>query len=188
MGGPDSRCEAASGKGTTIGTITDVNGNYSITVPSNATALVFTFIGMKPQEIPISGRSVIDSVLESDLIGLNEIVVTALGISARKSVGTCGTGCKKDVPERTLVIPISQALCRSHIDIKPSSGMPGASSQIIIRGSRSFTGNNTPLYVVDGMPIASASDFSTGNSVTEQMFLTVQWISTLLILESINIL
>src|SRR5690606_23512350 len=52
------------------------------------------------------------------------------------------------------------------VDIKPSSGMPGASSQLVIRGARSFTGNNTPLYVVDGMPIASTSPYSTGNSVT----------------------
>ena len=50
----------------------------------------------------------------------------------------------------------------SGIDIKPSSGMPGASSQIVIRGARSFTGNNTPLYVVDGMPIASTADIQSG--------------------------
>lgn len=54
----------------------------------------------------------------------------------------------------------------SGVDIKPSSGMPGASSQLQIRGARSFTGNNTPLYVVDGMPISSTPAYSTGNSVT----------------------
>ena len=71
-------------KGTTIGAITDANGKYSITVPSNATTLIFSYIGMKSTEVEIRGRTVIDGVLQSDLIGLNEVVVTALGIPKEK--------------------------------------------------------------------------------------------------------
>ena len=71
-------------KGTTVGAITDANGKYSITVPASATTLVFSYIGMKSQEVEIAGRSVIDGVLESDLVGLDEVVVTALGISREK--------------------------------------------------------------------------------------------------------
>ena len=67
-------------KGTTIGAITDANGKYSINVPANSTTLVFYYIGMKSQEIEIGGRKVIDSILQSDLVGLNEVVVTAFGI------------------------------------------------------------------------------------------------------------
>ena len=67
-------------KGTTIGAITDVNGKYSLTVPQNATTLVFSYIGMKKQEVEIGGRTVIDVVMEPDLLGLNEVVVTAFGI------------------------------------------------------------------------------------------------------------
>jgi len=75
-------------KGTTIGTITDLNGNFSLTVPANATTLVFSYIGMKKQEVEIGGRSVINAVMESDLLGLDEVVVTALGISReKKSLG-----------------------------------------------------------------------------------------------------
>ncbi len=160
---------AVSVKGTTIGALTDANGRYTLSVPKGATTLVFSFIGMKTQEIEIAGRSVINCVMESETVGLNEVVVTALGISReKKALGYAVQDVKNDVIERTGNADLSGALQGkiAGIDIKPSSGMPGASSQIIIRGSRSFTGNNTPLYVVDGMPIASTSDFSTGNSVT----------------------
>src|SRR5450759_2551247 len=75
-------------KGTTVGAITDVNGKYSLTAPQNATTLVFSYIGMKKQEIEIGGRKVIDVVMEPDLLGLNEVVVTALGIKrSEKSIG-----------------------------------------------------------------------------------------------------
>ncbi|MCK7534195.1 MAG: carboxypeptidase-like regulatory domain-containing protein [Marinilabiliales bacterium] len=71
-------------KGTTVATSTDINGRYSLTVPENAETLVFTFIGMKQQEVNISGRSVVNCVMESDVIGLSEVVVTALGIKREK--------------------------------------------------------------------------------------------------------
>ncbi len=160
---------AVSVKGTTIGTLTDINGKYSLAVPVNATTMVFSYIGMKTQEVPISGRSVIDIALESDVVGLNEVVVTALGISReRKALGYAVQDVKEDVIARTGNPDLSGALQGklAGVDIKPSSGMPGASSQIVIRGARSFTGNNTPLYVIDGMPVASTPDFSTGDGVT----------------------
>ena len=70
--------------GTTVGTITGVDGKFSLTTPQNATVLVFTYIGMKKQEVSIGGRTVIDVVMEPDLLGLDEVVVTALGISREK--------------------------------------------------------------------------------------------------------
>jgi len=160
---------SVSVKGTTVGAITDVNGKYSLAVPNNASTLVFSYIGMKSLDVAISGRSAIDAVLESDLIGLNEVVVTALGISReKKALGYSVQDVKKDEIARTGNSDLAGAMQGklAGIDIKPSSGMPGASSQIVIRGARSFTGNNTPLYVIDGMPIASTADFSTGDGVT----------------------
>lgn len=156
-------------KGTTIGALTDVNGSYSITVPPTATTIVFSYIGMRTQEIPIEGRAVIDVVMESDLVGLNEVVVTALGISReKKALGYSVQDIKNDEIVRAGNTDLAGSMQGkiAGIDIKPSSGMPGASSQMVIRGARSFTGSNTPLYVIDGMPIASDADFSTGNSVT----------------------
>jgi hypothetical protein len=75
-------------KGTTTGITTDINGKFSLAVPRNATTLVFSYIGMKSQEIAISGRTVFNVVMEPEILGLSEVVVTALGISReKKSLG-----------------------------------------------------------------------------------------------------
>ena len=160
---------AVAAKGTTVGAITDVNGKYSLSVPPDVTTLVFSYIGMKKQEIEIGGRKVIDIVMEPDLMGLDEVVVTAFGISReKKALGYAVQDVKSDELTQGANVSVGGALQGklSGVEIMPSSGMPGASSKITIRGSRSFTDNNTPLYVIDGMPISSASDVNTGNSVT----------------------
>lgn len=155
---------SVSVKGSTTGALTDINGKYSLAAPADAT-LVFTYIGMKKQEIQVSGRTVIDVVLEPDILGLEEVVVSAFGISReKKALGYAVQDVKNEVIQRTGNSDLAGAMQGklAGIDIKPSSGMPGASSQIVIRGARSFTGNNTPLYVIDGMPVASTSDIQTG--------------------------
>jgi TonB-linked SusC/RagA family outer membrane protein len=152
-------------KGTTNGTTTDVNGKYTLVLPQNASMLVFSYIGMKKQEIEIANRSVIDVGLAADVKGLDEVVVTAFGISKeKKALGYAVQDVKNEVIERTGNTDLSGAMQGkiAGIDIKPSSGMPGASSQITIRGARSFTGNNNPLYVIDGMPVSSGSDIQSG--------------------------
>lgn len=154
-------------KGTTIGAITDANGKYTIAVPSNATTLVFSYIGMKTSEVEISGRSSIDMALESDLIGLSEVVVTAMGISReKKSLGYSVQDISTEEISRAgnpnLATNLSGKI--AGVEVRQSSGMPGAPSTIFIRGARSFDGNNQPLYVVDGMPISSGSDY--GQNVT----------------------
>lgn len=160
---------AVAVKGTTVGTITNVEGKYSVAAPQNATLLVISYVGMKTVDVEIAGRSVIDVVMEPDILGLNEVVVTALGISReKKALGYAVQDVKEEVIKRAGNPDLAGALQGklAGVDIKPSSGMPGASSQIVIRGARSFTGNNTPLYIVNGMPIASTPDFSTGDGVT----------------------
>ncbi len=152
-------------KGTTIGIVTDINGKYTLSVPSDAATLVFSYIGMKTQEIEISGRDLINITMEPELLGLDEVVVTALGISReKKALGYAVQDVKTDVIERTGNSDLAGAMQGklSGIDIKPSSGMPGASSQITIRGARSFTGNNSPLYIIDGMPVSSTADIQSG--------------------------
>jgi TonB-linked SusC/RagA family outer membrane protein len=152
-------------KGTTTGAISDVNGKFALTIPPGATTLVFSYIGMKTQEIEIAGRAEINVLLEPELQSLSEVVVTALGISReKKALGYAVQDVKNDVIERTGNSDLAGAMQGklSGIDIKPSSGMPGASSQIVIRGARSFTGNNTPLCVVDGMPVTSTADIQAG--------------------------
>ena len=154
-------------KGTTIGTNTDVNGKYTITVPQNAKTLVFTYIGMKKQEIEIGGRSVIDCIMEADILGLNEVVVTAMGISReKKSLGyaTQEVSSERLVGAGNTNLSTNLSGKIAGVEVRQSSGMPGAPSTIFIRGARSFSGNNQPLYVVDGMPIASNADY--GQDVT----------------------
>src|SRR5690554_1867708 len=155
-------------KGTTLGTITNIDGEYQLDVPNDAETLVFSFVGMRAVEQPISG-SVINVLMEPETIGVEEVVVTALGIQReRKALGYSVQGVDDEELARTGNPNLLGAMQGkiAGVDIRPSSGMPGASSQIVIRGARSFTGNNTPLYIVDGMPIASTSPYSTGNSVT----------------------
>ena len=150
-------------KGTTIGTLTGANGGYSLSVPQGATTLVFNFIGMKKMEIPIEGRTKIDVMMEPDLVGLDEIVVTAMGVSReKKSLGYAVQEVNTEQIARAGNPNLGTALSGklAGVEVRQSSGMPGAPSTIFIRGARSFSGNNEPLYVVDGMPITSNSDYS----------------------------
>jgi TonB-linked SusC/RagA family outer membrane protein len=150
-------------KGTTLGTITDVDGNFNLSnVPSSAKTLQISYIGMQTQEVVIKPN--LKVVLKADAQKLDEVVVTAMGISReKKALGYAVQDVKSDALTRAANTDLAGALQGkvSGIDITPSSGMPGASSKITIRGSRSFTGDNTPLYVIDGMPIASTADVST---------------------------
>ena len=117
---------------------------------------------MQTQEVVIKPN--LRVVLKADAQKLDEVVVTAMGISReKKALGYAVQDVKSDALTRAANTDLAGALQGkvSGIDITPSSGMPGASSKITIRGSRSFTGDNTPLYVIDGMPIASTADVST---------------------------
>ncbi|WP_216639088.1 SusC/RagA family TonB-linked outer membrane protein [Flammeovirga sp. SJP92] len=155
-------------KGTSKGTITDLDGKYHLTIGDDAT-LVFSFVGYSTQEVAVGQSSRIDISLEQDAEQLDEVVVTAMGQQTdKKSIGYAYQEVNAETLQQAGNPGLAGALQGkvSGVDIKPSSGMPGASTQINIRGSRSFTGNNAPLYVVDGMPISSNPDFSTGSSVT----------------------
>lgn len=159
-------------KGTTTGTITDFDGNFSLSVPSEAETLVFSYLGMQTKEVAIGSMSKFDVTLDPEAIGLNEVVVTALGIKKEaKALGYAVQEVKSENLTRAGNSDLSRAIQGkvAGVDIKVSSGMPGASAQFVIRGSRSFTGNNAPLYVVDGMPIESSAP-STGQSVTGSDF------------------
>ena len=150
-------------KGTTQGTITDVDGKFSLSnVPSSAKTLQISYIGMQTQEVVI--KPTLKIALKSDAQQIEEVVVTAMGITReKKALGYAVQDVKSDELTQAASTNLATALQGkvSGVDITPSSGMPGASAKITIRGSRSFTGDNTPLYVVDGMPITSTSDVDT---------------------------
>ncbi len=154
--------------GTTLATQTDASGNYTISVNDNST-LNFSFVGFTSQRVAVGTQTVINISLESDDNALDEIVVTAMGVNREKRALSYAT---QEVKGEKLTQASNSNLATaiqgkvSGVEVTPSSGMPGASAKITIRGARSFTGDNTPLYIVDGMPISSTSDVSTGNSVT----------------------
>lgn len=142
-------------KGTTTGSITDANGKYSLDVPAGGTTLVFSYIGMKSQEIEIAGRTVVDVVMEPDVIGLNEVVVTALGISReKKSLGYAVQEVKGDNISKTKESNFVNSLSGkvSGVQIIQSNTM-GGSANILIRGNKSLMGNNQALFVIDGVPV-----------------------------------
>ena len=153
---------SVSVKGTTIGTVTDVNGKFSLAVPQDATTLVFSYIGMKKQEVDIAGRSVIDGVMQSDLLGLDEVVVTALGISReKKALGYSVQDLGGENIEKTKVSNIVNAFQGklSGVQITNSDGGVASGVRVLIRGvnSLSANGNNQPLFVVDGVPINNST-------------------------------
>jgi TonB-linked SusC/RagA family outer membrane protein len=152
-------------KGTNVGTTTDFQGKYSLSVPADAKTLIINFVGLKSQEIEIGGKSIINASMEPDTKTLNEVVVTALGITREKRAlgyAVQDVDGEEITKARNSNLAVALQGKVAGVDIKPSSGMPGASSQITIRGARSFTDNNSPLYVIDGMPIASIADYDVG--------------------------
>lgn len=157
-------------KNTTIGTITGLDGRYHLTIPANVTGdtISISYIGKLTVLEPLNGRTSFDAIMQDDDVDVEEVVVTALGIRKdTKALGYAVQEVKSENLTRAASSDLSRALQGkvAGVDIKVSSGMPGASAQFVIRGSRSFTGNNAPLYVVDGMPIASGAN-STGQSTT----------------------
>ncbi|MCU0352260.1 MAG: SusC/RagA family TonB-linked outer membrane protein [Cytophagales bacterium] len=146
---------SVSVKGTTSGTTTNAEGRYTLQAPADA-VLVFSFIGMTTQEVPVGGRTTVNVTLAADVAALQEVVVTALGLEAeRRSLGTSVTTVKAAQIETVRQTNIVNALAAKvpGVRIQSTSGMVGASSSIFIRGFTSFTQSNQPLFVVDGIPI-----------------------------------
>lgn len=160
---------SVSVKGTTIGTITDMNGTFKLKVPQDSKVLVFSFVGMTSQEVQIGSNTTFNVKLTSENISVDEVVVTAMGISKeKKALGYAVQNVGGEQLTQAANTNMATALQGkvSGVEVSSSSGMPGASTKITIRGARSFTGNNAPLYIVDGTPISSTPDIGTGNSVT----------------------
>ena len=151
--------------GTKTGTVTDIDGRFELNVPAGS-KLVITYLGMKKKTVTAGANMKV--ALDADNKELNEVVVTAMGITRdKKALGYSAQNLKASDLNVAGTSSLSSALQGklTGVSIRQSSGAPGASAQITIRGARSFDGNNTPLYVIDGMPVVSTPDFSTLNSV-----------------------
>lgn len=146
---------SVSVKGTTQGTITDVDGKYTLAnIPKNAT-LVFSFVGMKSQEIKLAGKTVLNIKMQEDAIGLNEVVAIGYGYQKKKDL----TGAITSVSSEDLVLGgtisnAAQALQgkTAGVQVSQTSKAPGGTISVRVRGSNSISSTNEPLYVIDGFP------------------------------------
>ena len=138
--------------GTQIGTISDANGKFSLTVPAGKSSLRITYVGMQP--IEVSARPNMKIMLTSNQKALDEVIVVAYG-TAKKGTFTGSAGSMKaDKIEKLQVSDLSRALSGqvAGVQVQGSNGQPGTSATIRVRGVSSINGSNTPLYVVDGVP------------------------------------
>lgn len=142
-------------KGTSNGTITDVDGKFSISVPSDG-VILFSFVGMEAAEVMVNGRSTVDVTLVTSAIGLDEVVVTALGIKRDKKTLTYasqqvdGEELMKAKGANFMDAMSGKA---AGLEIKKSSSGAGGSTSVVLRGFKSLAGSSEPLYVIDGIPI-----------------------------------
>ena len=157
--------------GTTIGTITDLDGNYTITVPDDATELEFKYVGMKTVMVSIEGRSVIDVQMEEDILGLEEVVVVGYGRQLKTdltgSIAKVSTEDLNDVP--TVTFENSLQGLTSGVHVEQSSGKLGEAVKVRIRGSSSVSADNQPLYVIDGIPLYTEDTGSNNNHPTNAL-------------------
>lgn len=157
----DSKQETLPGvtvlvKNTTIGTTTDAEGNYSINVPNDATTLVFSYVGMETQEVALGNQSVLNVVLANSVNQLQDVVVTALGISREKSslgysVGEIKGAAMQKVPQENVLNALTGKVVG--LKISNSNSDLNGETQVIIRGKKSLAGADSPLIVIDGVPV-----------------------------------
>ena len=156
-------------KGTSNGTITNADGKFELKVASGQSTLVFSFIGMKTVEIPLNNESSVAVSMASEDIGLDEVVVTALGISRdKKSLGYAVSEVSGETMSTVKELNVVNSLAGRVAGVVITQGTfgPGSSSRVVIRGNNSLTGNNQPLYVVDGVPIDNTGFGSSNSSDT----------------------
>ncbi|MEX2592988.1 MAG: SusC/RagA family TonB-linked outer membrane protein [Anditalea sp.] len=146
-------------QGTMVGAITDLDGTYSVDVPEGSDVLVFSFVGFDTQEITIGNRTELDVVLEPDVRELSEVVITALGVERnRNELAYSAQEVSGDQITRTRPSDFVNSLSGkvAGLDIRSNNTL-GGSTNVVIRGYSSITGNNQALFVIDGVPVSNAN-------------------------------
>ena len=142
-------------KGSTQGTVTDVDGNYSISVPSPESVLVFSSVGFESQEVTVGSRSRIDLSLDADIESLDEVVVVGYGSMTKRDVTGAISSVSGEEISEVPVASFDQALQgrAAGVQVSQSNGRPGAGTRILVRGTSSISAGSEPLFIVDGFPI-----------------------------------
>lgn len=157
-------------KGTTIGAITGTDGKFVLLAPTNSQALVFSFVGYRTKEVPIEGKTVIDVVLEQDVFNVDEVVVIAYGVQAKRDVAGAVATVKGDAIRTVPVQSFDQALQgkAAGVSITMPNGVLNNPPVIRVRGVNSITSSSYPLVVVDGVPMFTG-DFSSNSALTNAL-------------------
>ena len=152
-------------KGTTQGTISDVDGNYSINIPPSAKTLVFSFIGMRSQEVEISEQTQINIQLLQDIIGIEEVVTIGYGYTRKSDLTGSVSSISAEELENIPASRVDQILQgkAAGVQVTQISGEPGSGSSIRIRGGNSIQGDNEPLYVIDGFIVGTGFNLNNIN-------------------------
>ena len=151
-------------KDSKVATVTDINGRYKISVPSANGVLLFSFVGMETQEIPVGKRNVLNVVLKPQTTLLSDVVVIGYGTQKRSDINGSISSVKAADIANVPQVSIDQMLQgrASGLTISQNSGAPGSNTSVRVRGVTSLSGSNEPLYVIDGVPISGdASNQST---------------------------
>ena len=154
-------------KGTTTGVTTNNDGEYSLTTTGDAKVLIFSFVGMISQEIAIGNKTTVDVVLTEEILGVGEVVVTALGIKKEaKRLGYSTGSVTNELITNNRTVNVGNSLQGkvAGLNVSPPAGGPGGSSKIRIRGQSSFGGNNSPLIIVNGVPFSNSGISAGGSS------------------------
>lgn len=144
-------------KGTTSGTVTNIDGMYSLDVPSDGGILVFSFIGFASQEVQIGNQSTINIILSPDVTQLGEVIVVGYGTTLKKEfTGSSASVSGEDI-SRMPIMSANQALQgqAAGVFVGANSGTPGGGITVRVRGSTSISASNDPLYIIDGVPVVS---------------------------------
>lgn len=152
-------------KGTALGTTTDVEGNFTLNLPDGNATLVISYIGYTTQEVAVNNRSTVNISLKTDMKALEEVVVIGYGTAQKSDVTGSLSSVTSEQIEQVPVQNITQALQgrAAGVDIAAGTFRPGEVPSIRIRGNRSISASNEPLYVVDGIPLAQGTGLSDFN-------------------------
>ncbi|MEK6478419.1 TonB-dependent receptor [Catalinimonas sp. 4WD22] len=154
-------------KGTMVGTVTDIDGKYSISAPNDDDILVFSSIGYVSQEVPLNGRSEVNISMDEDIQSLDEIVVIGYGTQKRSDLtGAVGSVSVEELESRP-VPSLNQAIQGRipGVQVNVNSGRPGGKSNVRIRGFSSINSSNNPLYVVDGVQLPVTNQTQRSNAI-----------------------
>nr|HAD51267.1 SusC/RagA family TonB-linked outer membrane protein [Algoriphagus sp.] len=149
-------------KGTQIGVATDIDGKYSINVPSGNNVLVYSFVGLLTQEVSIGNKSIIDVTLQSDVTALGEVIVTGYGTQLKREVTGAVSSVKGEAIQNLPMQSFDRALQgrAAGVQVRSSNGLPGGAVNIRIRGVGSINAGNEPLFIVDGVQLNNQSNAS----------------------------